>query len=180
MEQVADNSNLKLLEETTIRIAGAVPESIVDGPGIRYTVFTQGCPFHCKGCHNPQSQPLSGGAVVALIDLYKEIKANPLVSGVTFSGGEPFIQPKPLSIFAKILRSEGYSIWSYSGFTFDKLVEDDNRRELLEQLDVVVDGPFVQSKATLDIDFRGSYNQRIIDVPKSLASGQVVLKEGFR
>lgn len=179
MEQVADNLDLKILEETTLNIAGVVVESIVDGPGIRYTVFTQGCPFHCKGCHNPQSQPLKGGVTVKLIDLYKEIKNNPLISGVTFSGGEPFIQPKPLSIFAKILRAEGYSIWSYSGFTFDKLVEDDNRRELLEQLDVVVDGPFVQSKATLDIDFRGSSNQRIIDVKKSLAEDKVVLKEGF-
>lgn len=179
MEQTAETLDLSILDETTVKIAGVVTESIVDGPGIRYTIFTQGCPFHCKGCHNPQSQPLKGGVDVKLRVFYDEIKQNPLISGVTFSGGEPFIQPKPLSILAKILHAEGYSVWSYSGFTFDKLLNDDNRRELLEQLDVVVDGPFVQSKASLDIDFRGSSNQRIIDVPKSLAEDKVVLKEGF-
>lgn len=179
MEQHVDTLDLKILDVTTVKIAGVVTESIVDGPGIRYTIFTQGCPFHCKGCHNPQSQPLKGGIDVKLRILYNEIKNNPLITGITFSGGEPFIQPKPLSIFAKILRAEGYTIWSYSGFTFDKLVNDDHRRELLEQLDVVVDGPFVQSKASLDIDFRGSTNQRIIDVKKSLAEDKVVLMEGF-
>lgn len=179
MEKAADSLDLNILDETTVKIAGVVAESIVDGPGIRYTVFTQGCPFHCKGCHNPQSQPLKGGVDVKLRVLYDEIKKNPLITGVTFSGGEPFIQPGPLTVFAKILRAEGYSLWSYSGFTFDKLVSDDNRRALLEQLDVVVDGPFVQSKASLDIDFRGSSNQRIIDVQKSLKEDKVVLKEGF-
>lgn len=173
------SDKLELLENTTLRIAGAVPESIVDGPGIRYTIFTQGCPFHCRGCHNPQSQPLTGGAIVPLKKLYDEIKANPLITGVTFSGGEPFIQTTALAIFAKILREEGYSVWSYSGYTFDKLESDDKRRELLEQLDVVVDGPFVMAKQSMDIDFRGSSNQRIIDVQKSLQEDRVVLAEGF-
>lgn len=172
--------DLKILENTTLRIAGVVEESIVDGPGIRYTIFTQGCPFHCKGCHNPQSQPLKGGIEVKLSVLYKEIKHNPLITGVTFSGGEPFIQARALSVLAKLLKAEGYSLWSYSGYTFDKLERDDIFRSLLNEIDVLVDGPFVQSKVSMDIDFRGSTNQRIIDVPKSLAQGRVVLAEGFK
>ena len=173
------DQDLKALENTTLKIAGVVAESIVDGPGIRYTIFTQGCPFHCKGCHNPQSQPLKGGMDVKLKIFYDEIKQNPLVTGVTFSGGEPFIQAGALSLLAKVLKREGYSVWSYSGYTYDKLERDDKFRSLLEQIDVLVDGPYVQSKHSMDIDFRGSTNQRIIDVPKSLAQDKVVLAEGF-
>lgn len=173
------SEDLKLLDSTTLKIAGVVTESIVDGPGIRYTIFTQGCPFHCKGCHNPQSQPLKGGLDVKLKVFYDEIKQNPLISGVTFSGGEPFIQAGALAILARVLKAEGYSVWSYSGYTFDKLERDDKFRSLLEQLDVVVDGPYVQSKHSLEIDFRGSTNQRIIDVPKSLAQDKIILAEGF-
>ena len=109
------DQDLKALENTTLKIADVVTESIVDGPGIRYTIFTQGCPFHCKGCHNPQSQPLKGGMDVKLKIFYDEIKQNPLVTGVTFSGGEPFIQAGALSLLAKVLKREGYSVWSYSG-----------------------------------------------------------------
>ena len=173
------DQDLKALENTTLKIAGVVTESIVDGPGIRYTIFTQGCPFHCKGCHNPQSQPLKGGMDVKLKIFYDEIKQNPLVTGVTFSGGEPFIQAGALSLLAKVLKREGYSVWSYSGYTYDKLERDDKFRSLLEQIDVLVDGPYVQSKHSMDIDFRRSTNQRIIDVPKSLAQDKVVLAEGF-
>jgi anaerobic ribonucleoside-triphosphate reductase activating protein len=173
------NPDLKILENTYLRIAGAVSESIVDGPGIRYTVFTQGCPFRCKGCHNPQAQSLTGGMDVKLSILYEEIKSDPLITGITFSGGEPFIQTTPLTIFAKFLRSQGYNLWSYTGYTFDKLVSDKKRLELLEQLDVVVDGPFVMSKQSMMIDFRGSTNQRIIDVQASLKASKVVLMSGF-
>ncbi len=172
-------TDLELLDHTTLRIAGAVQESIVDGPGIRYVIFTQGCPFHCKGCHNEQSWDLKGGLEVSLGVLYDEMASNPLVTGVTFSGGEPFIQPEPLTVFAKIAKSHGYSLWSYTGFTFDKLLQDPKRRALLELLDVVVDGPFVIEKKSLQLDFRGSSNQRIIDVPKSLHFGKVILAAGF-
>lgn len=116
---------------------------------------------------------------VKLKIFYDEIKQNPLVTGVTFSGGEPFIQAGALSLLAKVLKREGYSVWSYSGYTYDKLERDDKFRSLLEQIDVLVDGPYVQSKHSMDIDFRGSTNQRIIDVPKSLAQDKVVLAEGF-
>lgn len=169
-----------LLSSTSLQVAGVVKESVVDGPGIRYTIFTQGCPFHCKGCHNPQAQKLQGGMSLTLDKLYDEIKENPLITGVTFSGGEPFIQPKSLAVFARILREEGYNVWSYSGYTFEKLVEDENRRELLENIDVLVDGPFVMSKKSFDIDYRGSSNQRIINVPESLEKGYAILAEGFK
>ncbi|HAH70944.1 MAG TPA: anaerobic ribonucleoside-triphosphate reductase activating protein [Succinivibrionaceae bacterium] len=172
-------SDLDILDQTTLRIAGAVQESIVDGPGIRYVIFTQGCPFHCQGCHNQQSWDLNGGLEVRLKVLYDEMKRDPLVSGVTFSGGEPFIQPKPLTVFAKIVKAQGYSLWSYTGFTFEKLLDNPDRRGLLEQLDVVVDGQFILSKKSLELDFRGSSNQRIIDVQQSLKTGKIVLSPGF-
>ncbi len=172
--------DLGLLDCTYLRIAGCVPESFVDGPGFRYTVFTQGCPFHCKGCHNPQAQSLDGGIEVPLKVIYEEIRQSPLVSGVTFSGGEPFIQSRALTVFSRILLEKGYSLWAYSGYTFDKLLADPARLEFLKCLEVVVDGPYVESQHSYDLDFRGSSNQRIIDVPASLAAGHVVLKEGFR
>lgn len=173
-------TDLELLDQTKLRIAGAIQESIVDGPGIRYVVFTQGCPFHCEGCHNPQSWDMDGGLEVSLGVLFRELKGDPLITGVTFSGGEPFMQPEALAVFARVLKSQGYSIWSYSGFTFEKLLRDDRRRELLSYLDCLVDGQFVLAEKSLELDFRGSRNQRIIDVPKSLASGSAVLASGFR
>lgn len=173
-------TDLELLDHTTLRIAGAVQESIVDGPGIRYVIFTQGCPFHCKGCHNEQSWDLKGGLEVNLGVLYDEMTSNPLVTGVTFSGGEPFIQPEPLTVFSKIARAHGYSLWSYTGFTFDKLITDPKRRALLELLDVVVDGPFMIEKKSLELDFRGSSNQHIIDVQKSLQEGKMILAQGYK
>lgn len=180
LESLDPNSKEYLLHSTHLQVAGVVKESVVDGPGIRYTIFTQGCPFHCKGCHNPQAQKLQGGINLALEDLYKEIKENPLISGVTFSGGEPFIQAKALSVFAKILRKEGYNVWSYSGYTFEKLIEQDNYMELLKTIDILVDGPFVISKRSYDIDYRGSTNQRIINVPESLEKGYAIVAEGFQ
>ena len=153
---------------------------IADGPGIRVCLYVSGCRRHCKGCHNVQSQSLTGGLDVNLRVLYDEIKSNPLVSGVTFSGGEPFIQPEPLTIFAKILKAEGYSIWAYTGFTYDKLITDQKRLKLLEYVDVLVDGPFVLSLKSLDLDFRGSSNQRLINVKETLAKNSVVLMEGYK
>ena len=172
-------NDLELLDRTTLRIAGAIQESIVDGPGIRYVIFTQGCNFHCKGCHNQQSWDLKGGIEVKMRVLYEEFRSNPLITGITFSGGEPFLQAEPLTIFARFAKEQGYSLWAYSGFTFDKLLSDPKRKALLQLLDVVVDGPFILSKKSLQIDFRGSTNQRIIDVQKSLKEGSVILAEGY-
>ena len=163
-----DDIDLSVLDNTTLRIAGAVKEPIVDGP------------FHCKGCHNEQAQPLNGGMDVSLRVLYEEFCSNPLVTGVTFSGGEPFIQSKSLAVLANVLKKKNYSIWAYSGFTFDKLESDPIRRQLLELVDVVVDGPFVMAKKSLELDFRGSSNQRIINVQESLKQHKVVLMEGYK
>ncbi len=174
------NDHTSILEKTTIRIAGAIQESIVDGPGIRYVIFTQGCPFHCKGCHNPQAQSLSGGIDVKLNILYEEIISDPLIKGVTFSGGEPFIQSSPLVILSKFLKEKGYSIWSYSGFIYEKLASDPIYLKLLKEIDVLVDGPFILAKKSLELDFRGSSNQRIIDVKESLNQNKVILMKGFK
>ncbi|MGN1014999.1 MAG: anaerobic ribonucleoside-triphosphate reductase activating protein [Butyricicoccus sp.] len=161
---------------STLRIAGIIDESIVDGPGIRFVIFTQGCPHHCEGCHNPQTHPFDGGEQMDTQELLERMRINPLLSGVTFSGGEPFCQPEPLTELAKQLHGMGKTVMAYSGYTFEQLRDaDDSRRALLEQCDILVDGPFVLSLRDTLLRFRGSSNQRLIDVPNSLASGEVVL-----
>ena len=169
----------RLLEQHKIRLAGIEPESTVDGPGVRYAIFVQGCEHHCKGCHNPQTWALNGGQVRGLGILFTEIVYSPLVTGVTFTGGEPFLQARKLCLLAAVLHDRKYNLWAYTGFTWDTLIKDPVRMELLKWLDVVVDGPFVEAKKSLELDFRGSSNQRIIDVQKSLKQGQVVLMPGF-
>ena len=160
-----------------IRIAGIVEDSIVDGRGIRMAVFVQGCPHHCPGCHNPQTHDFAGGTVVDTETLLGQIKADPLLSGVTFSGGEPFCQPKPLIEMAKEIRAAGRNVMAYSGYTYEQLLtsDDPDVRELLSLCDILVDGPFVLAERDLTLRFRGSRNQRLIDVPKSLEQGEVVL-----
>ena len=138
-----------------IKIAGLVPESIVDGPGIRFTVFTQGCPHNCKGCHNPSTHD--------------------------FSGGEPFCQCKPLAELAdKIHQFKGFplNVIAYTGYTFEYLIQNANEEngytDLLSRLDYLVDGPFILEKRSLDLKFMGSSNQRYIDVQKSLKHNKVI------
>lgn len=162
---------------SSIRIAGIISESIVDGPGIRYVVFTQGCPHHCEGCHNPQTHDFAGGSIVDTETLLEQIKADPLLSGVTFSGGEPFCQPRPLIELAREVRAAGRSVMAYSGYTYEQLLtsDDPDVRELLKLCDILVDGPFVLAERDLTLRFRGSRNQRLIDVPQSLEQGTVVL-----
>lgn len=158
-------------------IYGIVPDSIVDGPGLRYSIFVQGCSHNCPGCHNPESHAYGCGQKRTVDELLAEIENNKLVEGVTLSGGEPFDQAEASAELARALKAQGYSVWAYSGYLFDKLVTDPERRALLETIDVLVDGPFVQSLQSYELDWRGSSNQRIIDVPKSLAAGEVVLWE---
>lgn len=164
---------------SSLRIAGTIAESIVDGPGIRFVIFTQGCPHHCAGCHNPQTHDFAGGTETDTDTLLEQVKENPLLSGVTLSGGEPFCQPKPLLEVAKAVHAAGKDVMAYSGYTFEQLknAEDPYVRALLEQCDILVDGPFVLALRDLTLRFRGSSNQRLIDVPKSLEQGEVVLKE---
>ena len=156
-------------------LSGIVEDSIVDGPGIRVTVFCQGCPHHCEGCHNPETWPFSGGTPRETDSMVAIVTGNPLCRGVTFSGGEPFAQAEGFLPLARALKEKGYEVASYSGYTFEALLRGTPaQRALLAQLDVLIDGPFLQQEKSLELAFRGSANQRILDVPKSLASGAPV------
>ena len=160
-----------------LRLAGVIRESIVDGPGIRMTIFTQGCPHRCEGCHNPQTHSFDGGYISQPENLLKAIDENPLLRGVTFSGGEPFMQAEALAELAGEIHKRGLDILTYTGFTFEQLIESSEkypeRKKLLEQTDYLIDGRFELKLRSLDLQYRGSSNQRIIDVKKSLEEGRV-------
>lgn len=160
-----------------LRVAGKAPESVVDGPGLRYCLFLQGCPHGCPGCHNPETHAFSGGTQVAGERILTDIQGNPLLRGVTFSGGEPFCQSRRLAPLAIALKGHGYHLMAYTGYTWEALMADPIHRPLLECLDLLVDGPFVQAQHTLMLPFRGSENQRIVDVAASLRVGECVLWE---
>lgn len=189
-------------ENTTISLYGTVPDSIVDGPGLRYAVFVQGCSHGCPGCHNPESQPAEGGTETTLAALLADIRANGLAHDVTLSGGEPFEQPKACAALAAELKRNGYGIWCYTGYLYDDLAgraeaartQQAQREEagltgnaltegiaddlavgdLLDSIDVLVDGPFVESRKSLELKWCGSSNQRLIDVPATRRAGSVV------
>lgn len=164
-----------------IRLAGVVPNSFVDGPGIRFTIFVQGCPHRCPGCHNPATHDFGGGRTADTDRIFRKITADPLVKGVTFSGGEPFCQSAPLADLGEKLKTAGYHIMCYSGYTFEELLEksaaDRDIRKLLGVIDVLVDGRFVLDERSLELRFRGSRNQRLINVPISLETGKAVTIE---
>lgn len=159
-----------------LNLAGLVEDSIVDGPGLRVAVFAQGCPHHCIGCHNPETWTFEGGTEISEERVFEIIKSNPLCRGVTFSGGEPFAQAEGFSRLARLLKTEGYEVASYSGYTFEQLLAGtEKQRELLENIDVLIDGPFVEKERSVELNFRGSRNQRILDVAASLKDGKAVL-----
>ncbi|QNO14992.1 anaerobic ribonucleoside-triphosphate reductase activating protein [Alkalicella caledoniensis] len=163
-----------------IRIAGIIPESVVDGPGgISYTIFAQGCLHKCAGCHNPNTHSFQGGQIVDCSFILEDIKKYPLSKLVTFSGGDPFYQPREFAYLATKLKEEGYKLVGYTGFFFEKLLEDDHQRKLLELLDILIDGPFIEKYKNLDLRFRGSSNQRIIDVAKTLKHGDIHLIDRY-
>jgi len=158
-----------------LNLSGIVSDSIVDGPGIRTTVFSQGCPHHCPGCHNPETWAFGTGTDIPVEAVVQIVASNPLCRGVTFSGGEPFVQAAAFARLAKLLKEKGYEVASYSGFTFEELLKGtDAQKELLSAIDILIDGRFVQAEKSLEIAFRGSRNQRILDVKKSLAEGRAV------
>jgi anaerobic ribonucleoside-triphosphate reductase activating protein len=162
-----------------LNVCGIEPESIVDGKGIRFVVFVQGCPHHCPGCHNPQSHPFEGGTVMGTDELYRKIRENPLLKGVTFSGGEPFCQPGPLAELARLVHAAGLDVTTYTGYRYEDLVGMHSRETdaLLEQTDVLVDGPFLQEQKDLTLRFRGSRNQRVIDLNRTRRLQRIVLEE---
>lgn len=162
-----------------IRIAGKTPESIVDGPGIRYTLYVQGCPHHCEGCHNPQTHDFNGGRDADTDNILDEILENPLLDGVTFSGGEPFCHANVLADLGEKIKKNGLSLMAYTGYTIEYLISHANDEngylKLLETLDYLVDGPFVLNLKSYEAKFRGSTNQRIINVKETLSSKEIVI-----
>jgi anaerobic ribonucleoside-triphosphate reductase activating protein len=160
-----------------LRVAGIVNDSIVDGPGIRMTVFVQGCEHNCKGCHNPETHSLTGGELIEVADIAQRAFENPLLDGLTFSGGEPFLQCAPLCELADIVREKGLNIIAYTGFTWEVLIEREDATRLIKRCKYIIDGPFIEEKKTLMLSFRGSENQRIIDVERSLKAGRMCCVE---
>lgn len=165
-----------------IRIAGKVRESVVDGPGLRFVIFAQGCCHRCKGCHNPDTWDLLGGEPVKAEDLLKQVKEERLIKGVTFSGGEPFLQAAPLAWLGREIKKQGLDLITFTGYTWQELralcSEDLTANDLMQVSDYIVDGPFILGEKDFDLPFRGSRNQRIIDVKKSIAAGKVI-EAGF-
>lgn len=158
-----------------LNLAGIINDSIVDGPGIRTTIFGQGCPHHCLGCHNPETWDFGCGTEMEEEKVLEIVESNPLCRGVTFSGGEPFSQAEGFGKLAQLLKEKGYEVASYSGFTFEQLMNGTKSQQtLLKTIDVLIDGPFKQEERSLGLRFRGSRNQRIIDVSASLESGKAV------
>lgn len=157
-----------------IRIAADITEeSIVDGPGFRTVIWVQGCSHKCEGCHNPSTHDFNGGQLVDCDEFIADIIERTPMGNITFSGGDPFEQPKACAYIARKLKEQGFSIWAYSGYTYEEIIKDNNKSEFLRQVDVLVDGKFEIDKRTLDPQyrFRGSSNQRIIDVELSLING---------
>ena len=160
-----------------IRLAGVEPESIVDGPGYRLAVFVQGCPHHCPGCHNPATHDFSGGTLRDTAEITAMLGKNPLVRGVTLTGGEPMMQAAALCEIARAARERGMSVWCYTGYTLEALLKEQNpdRMRLLALVDVLVDGPYIAHERSLDLLYCGSRNQRLIDMPATLSAGEVRL-----
>ena len=162
-------------------LSGIVSDSIVDGPGIRVTVFCQGCPHHCPGCHNPETWEFGCGTPMEEETILEIVRSNPLCRGVTFSGGEPFAQAAGFAKLATLLKEQGYEVASYSGYTFEELLEgSEEQKELLRSIDILIDGPFLMAEKSLEVPFRGSRNQRILDVPASLKAGEAVTTKSGR
>ena len=161
-----------------MRVAGTVQDSIVDGPGLRFTLFTQGCIHNCNGCHNQETIPVDAGTEMSTGDVIKEMLRNPLTDGLTLSGGEPFLQAGDCAQIAEAAKGAGFNVWAYTGYTFEKLMEKAKQEQdifdLLSIIDVLVDGPFMLDKRSLSIKWRGSTNQRILDVKKSIECGCAV------
>ena len=157
-----------------LRVAGIIEDSIVDGPGLRLTVFAQGCGRRCPGCHNPDTWDYSAGTEVETEKVLEMMAANPLLDGLSLSGGEPFDQAAAFAELARGARKKGYHVMVWSGYTFEELANDPVRRGLLEAADILVDGPFVLEQRSLDLPWRGSKNQRVLDVARSLTEDRPV------
>lgn len=159
--------------ETTLRVLGILPGTSVDGPGLRTSIYFAGCSHHCPGCHNPQSWDMDGGTPMTLAEIVGEVERHGF--NVTLTGGDPLMHPREMAQLASILRSRGYSLWCYTGFRYEEIAGKELYRPLIEQLDVMVDSPFVMEQRDIHLRFRGSRNQRLINIPLTLASSNVTL-----
>ena len=161
-----------------VRIAGLIQDSIVDGPGLRFVLFVQGCKMHCDGCHNPETWDVDGGSEVPVDEIITQMLGNPLTDGLTLSGGEPFLQVSDCVGIADAARKNGLNVWIYTGFTFEELLtraqSEPAVRELMELADILVDGSFSLAERSLSLKWRGSRNQRVLDVRKSLEVGEAI------
>ncbi|NFL88673.1 anaerobic ribonucleoside-triphosphate reductase activating protein [Clostridium botulinum] len=162
-----------------IRLSGIAYESLVNGPGIRRVFFSQGCNHNCKGCFNPDTHDFNGGEERSIDELIEDVLCNPMIKGITFSGGDPFERADEFSYMAKIFKENNKNIWCYTGYTFeyinDNLERNKGWKDLINNLDVLVDGKFEEDKKEDGLKFKGSSNQRIIDVKESLKSNKVVI-----
>ena len=168
-----------------IRLSSPISfDSIVDGPGLRMVIWTQGCTHNCVDCHNPQTHSLCGGYEVDTKEIINDMKTLRLQKGITLSGGEPFLQPEALESICRVANEINLDIWAYTGFTFEQLLDNKNpsyfkNLNLLKQIDILVDGKFIPEKKDISLRFRGSSNQRIIDVKKSLKNKELFVIEEY-
>lgn len=166
-------------QSNKLRLAGVVRESIVDGPGFRFAVFCQGCPHGCSECHNEATHDFSGGNDVEIEKILEEIDKNPLLAGVTFTGGEPFCQPEAFVALAEGVKARGLNIVTFTGYTYEQLIEMGVERDAVARLlgytDLLIDGPFIKEEKDLTLQFRGSRNQRIIDMNATRKNNHIVL-----
>lgn len=173
IQETEQNNDGKLL-----RIAGIMKESIVDGPGIRFAIFCQGCPHDCEGCHNPSTHSFQDGEIVKISNILKYIDENPLIQGVTFSGGEPLCQVKPFLSLAKEVKNRNLHLLIYTGYTIEELEirmkKEHELEELLRTADHLIEGRFVQKLRNLSLLYRGSSNQRIIDLNAYFSTGEII------
>ncbi|MDR0357089.1 MAG: radical SAM protein [Clostridiales Family XIII bacterium] len=169
--------NTAFHDSRAIRVAGISNDSIVDGPGLRMTIFMQGCDKDCAGCHNPEARTLTGGSDFTEVALFEKIRSNPLLTGVTFSGGEPLLQAKALIPLAERIAEAKLSLAIYTGDAAEDIFarSDAEVLKLLSLADIIVDGPFILAKRSLALPFRGSANQRILDAKRSLELGRPVI-----
>ena len=162
--------------DPTLSVLSVVDDTTVDGPGFRTSIYCAGCTHHCPGCHNPQSWAQDGGREMSVEELMEVIEADPFAPGVTFTGGDPMQQAEGFTALARAIHERtNKNIWCYTGYTFEALLHMPAQRQLLELVDVLVDGPYIEAQRSTDLLFRGSANQRLIDVPRSLAEGRIVL-----
>ena len=162
-----------------IRIYGIQDESIVDGPGFRLAIFTQGCPHDCPGCHNPDSHAMDGGNMYDTSDIVAMMDDNPLLDGITLTGGEPFMQCDACLALSRAAHDRGLNVWCFTGFLYEQLLKRPDAQGLLNDIDVLVDGPFILNQRSLELHFRGSRNQRVIDMVKTRATGEIALVPGM-